>query len=232
MAEIIFITGGCRSGKSAYAQKLAEALAGPRAFVATCPILDDEMRDRIRKHRRARQKRRWRTIEEPVDLPGALRSAKKFKVVLVDCLTLWINNLMYEAEKRGKTISEESVALLCKRLLTACREHPGMIIFVTNEVGMGIVPENPVCRLFCDLAGRCSQIIAQASNRMVLMVCGQPFELKKETEPSHGIPFKGWGAHAARVLKIGGSPIFQRTAVWRAAKRDTRAACAPRTEKP
>lgn len=178
MAQMILITGGSRSGKSAYAQKLAESLAGPRAFVATCPVIDDEMRERIRKHRQARQKRRWRTIEEPVDLPGALRDAKQYKVVLVDCLTLWINNLMFEAEKRRKTISEESVTRQCQKLRTAGRAHSGTILFVTNEVGMGIVPENALARLFRDLAGRCNREMAQVCDRVVLLVAGQPLELK------------------------------------------------------
>ncbi|MBI4024018.1 MAG: bifunctional adenosylcobinamide kinase/adenosylcobinamide-phosphate guanylyltransferase [Verrucomicrobia bacterium] len=179
MAQIILITGGSRSGKSAYAQQLAESLPGPRAFIATCPKLDDEMRARIRQHRRARRKGRWRTIEVAVDLAGALSGAREYAVVLVDCLTLWINNLMYEAEKGGEGFSEVDVARYCKKTLAACDKHPGVILFVTNEVGMGIVPENAVARKFRDLAGRCNQIVAQASDRMFLMVCGQPLEFKK-----------------------------------------------------
>ena len=178
MARIILITGGSRSGKSAHAQCLAESLPGRRAFIATCPVIDDEMRERVSLHRAERRKSRWRTIEETLDLAGALRSAKPQRVVLVDCLTLWVNNLMYQAEQRGKTISESQIARHCREVLAACREHPGTVIFVTNEVGMGIVPENAISRRYRDLAGRTNQIIAAASHEVCLVVCGQSLEIK------------------------------------------------------
>ena len=99
-------------------------------------------------------------------------------VLLVDCLTLWINNVMFEAEQRGEGVSEESVAALCHELIHACREHGGTVILVTNEVGMGIVPENACARHYRDLAGRANQVIARECNQVVLVVCGQPLTIK------------------------------------------------------
>ena len=102
MAEIVLVTGGCRSGKSAYAQQLAESLPPRRLYVATCPVTDDEMRRRIEEHREARADRGWETVEEQLDLAGVFRRHAEHNVLLVDCVTLWINNLMYHAELTGR----------------------------------------------------------------------------------------------------------------------------------
>jgi adenosylcobinamide kinase/adenosylcobinamide-phosphate guanylyltransferase len=178
MARIVFITGGSRSGKSQHAQQLAESLPGSRVFVATCPVLDDEMRERIHRHRAARRQSRWSTIEETIDLAGAIRRARRHRVVLVDCVTLWINNLLYEAGQRGATISEAQVAKLCRQVIAACREHPGIIIIVSNELGMGIVPDNALSRRYRDLVGRANQIFADASDDARFVVSGQIIALK------------------------------------------------------
>jgi adenosylcobinamide kinase/adenosylcobinamide-phosphate guanylyltransferase len=178
MAEIILITGGSRSGKSAFAEKKAEALPGPRAYIATCPPIDPEMEERIRKHREARRGKGWETIEETVDLAGAIRRAEGCRVLLVDCLTLWINNLLYEAEKRGEVFSEEAVIGRCRELTDACGGFDGTVIFVTNELGMGIVPDNETTRRFRDIAGRCNQEIAAAADAVTLIVSGIPLHLK------------------------------------------------------
>jgi adenosylcobinamide kinase/adenosylcobinamide-phosphate guanylyltransferase len=183
MGQIVLVTGGGRSGKSAYAQKMAESLPGSRAFIATCPAIDDEIRERIRKHQDARRERGWKTIEELLDIQSAICNTHDFAILVVDCLTLWINNLHYEAEKSGNKISESEISLECRKLVAACGKHPGTIIFVTNEVGMGIIPENALSRLYRDLVGRCNQIIAEASDRVVLLISGQPIEIKKETAP-------------------------------------------------
>jgi adenosylcobinamide kinase / adenosylcobinamide-phosphate guanylyltransferase len=178
MAEIILITGGSRSGKSAYAQRTAESLPGPRAYVATCLVTDPEMAERVDRHRQARSAAQWETIEEPVDLAGAIRRAAAYRVLLVDCLTLWNNNLLAAAEERGERFTEEAMALHCREVLDACGSHPGAVIFVTNELGMGIVPENETARRFRDIAGRCNQLIAAAAGTAILVVSGIPLVLK------------------------------------------------------
>ena len=178
MARVILVTGGSRSGKSRHALTLAESLPGPRAFVATCPPLDDEMRERIRKHRAARRDAAWQTIEEPTDLARVLGASAEFEVVLVDCLTLWVGNLMHEADERGEQMGEDEIEQCCRAVLEACAKRSGAVLFVTNEVGMGIVPENALARRFRDLAGRCNQMVAAAADEVILMVCGIPQPLK------------------------------------------------------
>lgn len=180
MAHLILITGGCRSGKSRYAQTLAEGLPGRRLFIATCPVLDAEMQDRVRRHREARAAHAWETVEAPADLAEALEqsAAHERDVVLVDCLTLWINNLMHEASLRGKDLSEDDIAARCDELLAAARRSAGTVIFVTNEVGLGIVPDNALARRFRDLVGRCNQTIAAGADTVTLVTCGIPLTLK------------------------------------------------------
>jgi adenosylcobinamide kinase/adenosylcobinamide-phosphate guanylyltransferase len=178
MARIILVTGGGRSGKSTFAQGLAEAMAGSRAYIATCPVIDDEMAERVRKHREARKAGRWITIEEPLALADALRREGGHDVCLVDCLTLWVNNVVYEAEKEGRDVTEEDIARLCDEIVEACRRRAGTVIFVTNEVGMGIIPANPLARRYRDLAGRCNQVIAREAETAILMVSGIPVTIK------------------------------------------------------
>lgn len=121
MARIVLITGGSRSGKSAFAQQLAEAQSSTRTYLATCPVIDAEMAERIAKHRRARQDRSWETIEEETDLVGALGRGSDTGVILVDCLTLWINNLMYQAERQGQALREEDIARTAREVLNTAR---------------------------------------------------------------------------------------------------------------
>ena len=180
MSKIILITGGSRSGKSAFAQRLAEALPGPRAFVATCPVIDPEMNERIRRHQQARSLCEWQTFEESLDLAAAFHSACELPVILVDCLTLWVNNVMYQAGQQGKTVSEKEIADRCRPMLEAARGHGGTIIFVTNEVGMGLVPETPLGRNFRDLAGRVNQTVAAVCDEVFFVACGQPLKIKPQ----------------------------------------------------
>lgn len=181
MARIILVTGGSRSGKSSYAESLAEDLPGPRVFIATCPVVDDEMRERIRKHQESRAKADWHTVEEPSDPARILLETERFNVFLIDCLTLWINNLMFDAQKLGLKLSEEDMVQRSEHLLEACSRVQGTVIFVTNEVGSGIVPENAAARLFRDLVGRCNQTVARAAHEVFLLSCGLPIMLKKGT---------------------------------------------------
>jgi adenosylcobinamide kinase/adenosylcobinamide-phosphate guanylyltransferase len=178
MARVILVTGGGRSGKSTFAQGLAESLGGRRTFIATCPVIDDEMAQRVRKHREARSAAAWTTIEEPVELAKALRSDGVHEICLVDCLTLWVNNLLYEAGKDGLDVTEEEIAGRCAEILDACKSRTGTVIFVTNEVGLGIIPDNPLARKYRDLAGRCNQVIAAGAETVVLLVSGIPVTIK------------------------------------------------------
>ena len=190
MAQIVVITGGSRSGKSTFAQQLAESLSETRTYIATCPVVDGEIADRIEKHRRDRQNRRWQTIEEEIDLAGALDQGmqegsgkeevdkKKEGVILVDCLTLWINNLLFQAERRGASFSEEDIVVASQEVMQAARSRDGTVIFVSNEVGMGIVPDHFSGRLFRDLAGRCNQVFAREADAVVFMVSGIPMWIK------------------------------------------------------
>jgi len=178
VARTILVTGGCRSGKSEYARRLAEEIPGRRLFVATGTAVDEEMRDRIRRHREARRPGEWDAVEEPLALAGALDAAGPCGVVLVDCLTLWVNNLLHEAERCGSGLTEERMAGESRELLTASRRRPGTVIFVANEVGMGIVPDNALARRYRDLAGRCNAVIAAGADAVALVVCGIPMFLK------------------------------------------------------
>ncbi len=187
MAKVILITGGCRSGKSDHAQCVAESLGGRRAFVATAPALDDEMRQRIARHQQQRRERNWDTIEETVDLVSVLDANQEHDVLLVDCLTLWINNLMYDAEQQGRNIDEEEIVQVVEQVLGSCRRRTGTVILVTNEVGMGIVPDNALARQYRDLVGRCNQVIAAGADEVTLVVSGIATTLKtKEGAPSPG----------------------------------------------
>lgn len=187
MATLIFITGGCRSGKSAFAQRLAEGLPDPRIYLATCPVFDEETARRVARHQADRKATGWKTIEETLDIAGLLARLPDQRTVLVDCLTLWINNLMYATEQQGAEITEDDIAGSCRDIIATCQKRAGTIIFVTNEVGMGIVPDNPPSRLFRDLAGRCNQVVAAAADVVILMVSGLPMYLKGSVDDLAGV---------------------------------------------
>ena len=179
MAKIIFITGGARSGKSDYAQQQAEAMSGPRCFVATCPVHDHEMAERIEKHRKARQGSGWHTIEEPYELEKVFSGESGYKTYLVDCLTLWVANIYERASLKGVTIDEENIEDLVREFIAAIREKKdSTVLLVTNEVGMGIVPENAIARKYRDLVGRCNRICAQLADTAFFVCAGLPVRLK------------------------------------------------------
>lgn len=163
----LMVLGGARSGKSRYAQQRSEAIGGRLAYIATAEARDDEMHQRIDRHRADRGER-WFTIEAPFDLPAAIVEADaKADAILVDCLTLWLSNLILADLPVPVDALERGIA--------ACR-HP--IALVANEVGFGIVPDNALARRFRDEAGRLNQRIARVVAEVVLVAAGLPLSLK------------------------------------------------------
>lgn len=163
------ILGGARSGKSRRAQALAEAASDVRIYLATAEARDDEMSARIVRHQQDRGAG-WRTVEETVDLLSVLdREARAGSVILVDCLTLWLSNL-FEAER---DIAHET-SLLCERLGRA----KGDVVLVSNEIGLGLVPETSLGRAFRDAQGRLNQAVAQAVDCVEFVAAGLPIRLK------------------------------------------------------
>ncbi|MFW5858603.1 MAG: bifunctional adenosylcobinamide kinase/adenosylcobinamide-phosphate guanylyltransferase [Planctomycetota bacterium] len=169
--SVTLITGGARSGKSTHAMMLA-ATWRHRCFIATAEATDDEMRERIALHQ-AQRGESWPTIEEPLDLAEALaRIPAATEVVLIDCLSVWIGNLLHH---RGHTDEHYPETW---RFLDALRHPPCNLIVVTNEVGMGIVPEHALARRYRDIAGTLNQRVAAIADRVELCVCGLPVTIK------------------------------------------------------
>ncbi|SEM91561.1 adenosylcobinamide kinase /adenosylcobinamide-phosphate guanylyltransferase [Loktanella fryxellensis] len=168
MTKSILITGGARSGKSALAERMTLTLGEPAVYIATAEAFDDEMAARIALHR-SRRGPEWRTVAAPLDLAGALRDSDGGAPRLVDCLTLWLSNLML-ADRDW----EAAVADLCALIpqLTA------PVVFVTNEVGSGIVPDNALARAYRDAAGLTNQRMAVACDDLWLCVAGYPMKVK------------------------------------------------------
>ena len=186
MAKLIFITGGARSGKSDYAQMRAEELPGEHFFLATCPAVDREMDDRIKRHQQDRQNGMWQSIEEEINIPLILDELPASSVCLADCLTLWVNNLMYQAELAKINFTEDAMCSHTELLLKSAATYEGTLICVSNEVGMGIVPDDPITRKYRDCVGRCNRLVAAAADEVILVSCGLPLFLKgkgKDTTP-------------------------------------------------
>ena len=170
--KIYFITGGARSGKSAYAEKLAHGLAGKRAYIATAQALDAEMAAKIAKHRKDRGDA-WDTYEEPLAVAELLRKlSTRYQVALLDCLTLWLSNVMAHTDGDGAVLSR------VEGLVQAITGFGGMCIVVSNEVGLGIVPDNPLARKFRDFAGMLNQKVAQAADEVYFTAAGIPLKIK------------------------------------------------------
>ncbi len=178
MTEIILVIGGTRSGKSDYAQQRGEAIAGRRCFLATCAAADAEMSRRVARHRAARDPQAWDTVEEPVRLGIAVKDHPGYDVYLIDCLTLWVSNLLYQGPQNSPDDLETQVMAAVDELLQQLGTIGGSAILVSGEVGMGIVPENRLARLYRDLIGRSNQRIAARADEVVLISCGLPLWLK------------------------------------------------------
>lgn len=172
MIETILVIGGCRSGKSRHALYLTEQVPGQKIFIATCIPQDKEMEQRVRHHQQQRSDT-WKTIEVPIFLPEAIDTyGVKGNVLLVDCLTLWINNLLMHDQDLTK------IDTLIAAFTRSLEKIKCPVILVSNEVGCGIVPENNIARLFRDIAGFTNQKVAGCADRVIWMVAGIPVKIK------------------------------------------------------
>lgn len=170
--KIILVTGGSRSGKSKFAQGLAASLSKKVVFIATAAALDKEMRARIDEHKKSRPKT-WKTIEVPLDVAEAVSSLNgKGDLILIDCVTLFVSNLF------SKKMSERRIELEGRKVLKALQGSKKNAVIVTNELGMGIVPERPLSRKFRDIHGRMNQLFAGAADEVYFMVSGVPMRIK------------------------------------------------------
>ena len=172
-SDITLVIGGCRSGKSSYALDKANGLAGSgKIFMATSVPTDEEMEDRVIRHQKERGES-WITVEEPVELPEKIRRySREAQVILVDCLTLWVTNLLF------KDYDQEGIMAITRDMMEAMESADCPVILVTNEVGAGIVPENALARHFRDMAGFVNQRVARGADRVVWMVAGIPNIIK------------------------------------------------------
>lgn len=181
----IFVLGGARSGKSRFAQKLAESRGGEVLFVATAEPLDRDMRERIEKHRRERPDS-WRTIEAPIDLAARIENnLNGATVVLVDCLTLLVSNLLLGQERgfppTAEIPADEAESRILQEihaLVRLMRSAPAAFVIVSNEVGWGIVPESRLARIYRDILGRANQLVAEHADEVYLMAAGIPLKVK------------------------------------------------------
>jgi len=180
VARIILITGGARSGKSSFALDMAEHISEKKLFVATCPDIDNEMSDRVRRHKEERQGRGWETREIEVHLSDFFyEDLREFDVILVDCITLWVNNILHECHNTDTVVDDTHIKRLCGEWLEKTKNFFGTVICVTNEVGLGIVPDNALARTYRDLVGTCNQLIGKTADQVVLVSCGVPLFIKK-----------------------------------------------------
>ncbi|MBI4844848.1 MAG: bifunctional adenosylcobinamide kinase/adenosylcobinamide-phosphate guanylyltransferase [Nitrospirae bacterium] len=169
--KIVFITGGARSGKSSFALREADKLEGRKAYIATAQALDEEMKGRIRRHKEERGAG-WDTFEEPLKVSELLGKIKgEYCVIVLDCLTLWLSNLM---------MADADVNNEIEKFLNALRvtHHASRLLIVSNEVGMGIVPENELARRFRDMAGFLNQKAAEIADEVYLVTAGIPIKIK------------------------------------------------------
>lgn len=187
MSQFTLITGGARSGKSRFAELLATHAKRPVIYIATAQILDGEMAVRVKKHQQQRPSA-WRLIEEPRNIRDTLlKLYDEDGIILLDCVTLWLSNLLlegYVADDHDcfNNTLEPQILKSVQEVAQLARDIKPEVIFVTNEVGQGIVPENPLARAYRDLAGRSNQILARSADQVYMVVAGIPMELKRSGE--------------------------------------------------
>jgi adenosylcobinamide kinase / adenosylcobinamide-phosphate guanylyltransferase len=179
---MLLLLGGARSGKSALAQDIAVRAGVPVTVIATAEALDDEMRVRIARHRADRPVD-WTTVEEPIDLSGAVGAAPPADLVVVDCLTLWVSNLV------GGCRSDDLIVRAAATVADELSARPSGAVVVSNEVGLGVVPANPAARTFRDTLGSVNAIFAARADRAALLVAGRAHELTSTDRFLEGIPW-------------------------------------------
>ncbi|MDC7246878.1 MAG: bifunctional adenosylcobinamide kinase/adenosylcobinamide-phosphate guanylyltransferase [Sphaerochaetaceae bacterium] len=172
--RVIFVVGGARSGKSRFGEQLALRLPGKAVYIATGEVTDEEMKERIARHQQRREGLFERTVEEPLDLAGAVMAQPENSVLLVDCLSVYLGNLFYH-EKPAFSYSR------LDSLYEALTETTNTIILISNEVGEGIVPDNEMSRIYRDAHGWMNQKVASIADVVIRMTCGIPQYIKGET---------------------------------------------------
>ena len=168
MCLTILVTGGARSGKSVFAEKRTKQLGSSLIYIATSEVIDSEMKKRVEEHQ-ARRGSEWQTLHAPINLTEALIETDGKGPCLVDCVTFWLNNLIF---------LDEDIDAATKELITVLNERSDPVVLVTNEVGSGIIPENALARRFCDEAGRLNQTISQIADEVYVSISGIPLQIK------------------------------------------------------
>lgn len=182
MGKLILVLGGTRSGKSEFAEKLAQKLSHKVSYLATSAVYDNEMARRVKKHQ-DRRPETWITREETIHVPGAVEDLScEYDVILLDCLTLWLTNLLLDETIPEPGIDwadkEEYIINNVKQLASNCKNCPAHVIVVSSEVGLGVVPENSLARSFRDVAGLANQEVAKYADEVYLVTAGLAIELK------------------------------------------------------
>ncbi len=176
--KFYFITGGARSGKSTFAEKIAEYSGKKVTYIATAEALDDEMAARISEHRK-RRPASWATIEEPYLVTSALEEVgRQDGVVMIDCLTLLISNLLFSPSAKGGQPSQQEVLSEMTDLARSARDSRADVVIVSNELGLGVVPEYPQARLYRDLVGWANQMMAKEADHAYFLISGMALDIK------------------------------------------------------
>jgi len=184
MGKLVLVLGGARSGKSRFAEELAASLGGRDVvYLATAEAGDEEMKERIRIHQETRPCF-WRTVEEPLKAAGAVRQNGRARVILLDCLTLLVSNLLFQDTEFDESAEfmverEKEVLKEIRGLAMVAKEVEATVIIVSNEVGLGLVPPYPAGRVYRDVAGRANQVIAAYADEVYFTIAGIPVELKE-----------------------------------------------------
>lgn len=186
MSDLILITGGARSGKSSFAELLAAHPGLPVVYIATAQVYDEEMALRVKKHREQRPSD-WSLVEEPLAISSVLEHYRNERVVLLlDCVTLWLTNLLlseYSEESSEDPFAQDEKEQIIldqvRRIAHLAQDIVPQVIMVTNEVGQGIVPDNPLSRAYRDLAGRANQLLGRTASKVYFVVAGYPMEIKE-----------------------------------------------------